>query len=188
MKGMPPPKRSYRWVWYFVVLGVLTTAACTTLVWYNLRQQQLKLEDLVAARYQWLQRRPANYDLTYTKRGSATGTFLVQGSATGTFLVKVRNGEVVSVTLDGREITQNDRPLHPSRHFHYDMTGLMVGIELSLTEDAKPGRPRTYTVATFDLVDGHLVRYVRRVMDTGERIEINVQLKKLSNARRKSGH
>src|SRR6266849_4954006 len=187
MKGMPPPKRSYRWVWYFVVLGVLTTAACTTLVWYNLRQQQLKLEDLVAARYQWLQRRPANHDLTYTKRGSATGTFLVQGSATGAFLGKVRNGEVVSVTLDGREITQNVRPLHPSRHFHYDMTGLMVGIELSLTEDAKPGRPRTYTVATFDLVDGHLVRYVRRVMDTGERIEINVQLKKLSNARRKSG-
>jgi hypothetical protein len=165
---MPPPQQSYRWIWYFVVLGVLTVSACTILVWYNLRQQ-LKLEDLVAARAQWLQRRPANYDLTYTKRGSASGTFFV----------KVRNGTIVSVTLDGREVTQNDKPLDPSRYPRYDMTALMDDIETFLEEDGEPGRPRTYTVATFDPTDGHLIRYVRRVMGSSERIEINVQLKRL---------
>src|SRR5712664_2552474 len=82
MNGMPPPQQSYSWVWYFVVLGVLTVAACTILVWYNLRQQ-LKKEDLQAARAQWQQNRPSDYDLTYTKRGSASGIFFV----------KVRNGK-----------------------------------------------------------------------------------------------
>jgi hypothetical protein len=165
---MPPPQQSYSWVWYFVVLGVLTVAACTILVWYNLRQQ-LKKEDLLAARAQWQQNRPSDYDLTYTKRGSASGIFFV----------KVRNGKVVDVTLDGREITQNDKPLDPSRYPRYDMTALMDDIETFLEEDAEPGRPRTYSVATFDPTDGHLIRYVRRVMGTSERIEINVQLKKL---------
>jgi hypothetical protein len=169
MNGMPPPQQSYRWVWYFVVLGVLTIAACTILVWYNLRQQ-LKKEDLQAARVLWKKNRPSNYDLTYSKRGSASGNFFV----------KVRNGKVVDVTLDGREITQNDKPLDPSRYSRYDMDALMDDIETFLEEDAEPGRPRTYTVATFDPADGHLIRYVRRVMGASERIEINVQLKKVT--------
>ena len=167
MNGMPPPQQSYRWVWYFVVLAVLTIAACTILVWYNLRQQ-LKKEDLQAARALWNKNRPPDYDLTYTKRGSASGTFFV----------KVRGGKVVDVTLDGREITQNDKPLDPSRYARYDMTALMDDIETFLEEDDEPGRPKIYSVATFDPTDGHLIRYVRRVMGTSERIEINVQLKK----------
>ncbi len=168
---MPPPQQSYRWVWYFVVLVILTVAACTILVWYNLRQQ-LKKDDLQKARDQWKRNRPVNYDLHYTKRGSASGTFDVE----------VRDGKVTSVTLDGRPITQNDKPLDPSRYSRYDMTALMDDIETFLEEDAEPGRPRTYTVATFDPVDGHLVRYVRRVMGTSERIEINVKLIKLDES------
>src|SRR5437016_11733117 len=174
---MPPPQQSYHWIWYFVVLGVLTVAACTILVWYNLRQQ-LKKEDLQAARALWKQHRPTDYDLTYTKRGSASGRFFV----------KVRDSKVVSVTLDDREITQNDKPLDPSRYPRYDMTALMDDIETFLEEDAEPGRPRTYSVATFDPVDGHLVRYVRRVMGTSERIEINVQLKKLEEPQSRNPH
>jgi hypothetical protein len=168
---MPPPQQSYRWVWYFVVLVLLTVAACTILVWYNLRQQ-LKKEDLQKAREQWKRHRPLNYDLHYTKRGSASGTFAVQ----------VREGKVTSVTLDGQEITQDDKPIDPSRYPRYDMTALLDDIETFLEEDAEPGRPRTYTVATFDPADGHLVRYVRRVMGTSERIEINAQLKKLDES------
>src|SRR5919204_5077799 len=92
VRSMPAPQQSYRWVWYFVVLGVLTIAACTILVWFNLRQQ-LKKEDLQAAHALWKQKRPPDYDLTYSKRGSASGKFFV----------KVRDGKVVNVTLDGRE-------------------------------------------------------------------------------------
>ncbi len=165
---MPAPQQSYRWVWYFVVLIILTVAACTILVWYNLRQQ-LKKEDLQRAREQWKRDRPLNYDLHYTKRGSASGAFDVE----------VRDGKVTSVTLDGREITQNDKPIDPSRYPRYDMTALMDDIETFLEEDSESSRPRTYTVATFDPKDGHLIRYVRRVMGTSERIEIIVQLRVL---------
>ncbi len=164
---MHPPEQSYRWVWYFVILAILTIAACSILVWYNLRQQ-LKKPELEAALARWKQNRPSDYDLTYTKRGSASGTFLVE----------VRDRRIINVTLDGREITQNDKPLDPSRFDRYDMTALMDDIETFLEEDAEPGRPRTFTVATFDPNDGHLVRYVRRVMGTSERIEINVRLEK----------
>jgi hypothetical protein len=166
-----PLQQSYRWIWYFVILAILTVAACTTLVWYNLRQQ-LKKEDLDAARNRWKQNRPLDYDLTYTKRGSATGAFFVE----------VRDGKVIRVTLDGRQITQNDKPLDPSRFYRYDMAALMDDIQTFLEKDAELGRPRTYTVATFDRTDGHLVRYVRRVMGTSERIEINAHLKRLDES------
>jgi hypothetical protein len=169
---MPPSQTSYRWVWYFIVLVVLTVTACSILVWYNLRQQ-LKKEDLEKARSQWKRDRPPNYDLYYTKRGSASGTFAVE----------VRDGKVTSVALDGREITQDDKPIDPSRYPRYDMTALMDDIQTFLEKDAEQGRPRTYSVATFDAADGHLIRYVRRVMGTSERIEINVQLKRLDEIR-----
>jgi len=165
---MHPPQSSYRWVWYFIVLVILTVMACSILVWYNLRQQ-LKMEDLDNARSQWKRNRPLNYDLYYTKRGSASGAFEVE----------VRDGKVTSVTLDGREITQNDKPMEPSRYPRYDMAALMDDIKTFLEKDAEAGRPRTYSVATFDAADGHLIRYVRRVMGTSERIEINVQLKRV---------
>ncbi len=169
---MPPLKPSYRWIWYFIVLAILTVTAITILVWYNLRQQ-LKMEDLEKAKSQWKRARPLNYDLYYTKRGSASGAFAIA----------VRDGKVISVALDGREITQDDKPLDPSRYSRYDMTALMDDVETFLEKDSEPGRPRTYTVATFDPGDGHLIRYVRRVMGTSERIEIIVQLKKLEESR-----
>ena len=113
------------------------------------------------------------------------GTDVLPGKlrATLLFFIKVRNSKVFDITLDNREITQNDKPLDPSRYSRYDMSALMDDIETFLEEDAEPGRPRTYSVATFDPLDGHLVRYVRRVMGTSERIEINVQLKKLQEPR-----
>ena len=166
-----PPHRHYGWVWYFAVLAVLTVAAISILIWYNLRQQ-LKPEQLAEAKALWKKNRPSNYDLTYTKKGSATGTFALE----------VRNGKVVSVTLDGRPITRDDRPLDPSLYSRYDMTGLLDDIDQFSRLDAEPGRPRTFTVAVFDPEDGHLIHYVRRVMGSTERIEINVQLERVEEA------
>ncbi len=165
---MPPP-RNYGWIWFFAVLAVLTVAAISILVWYNLRQQ-LKPEALAKARALWKEHRPSDYDLTYTKKGSATGTFALE----------VRNGKVVSVTLDGRPITQNDRPLDPVFYPRYDMSSLLDDIDKFLRLDREPSNPRTFTIAAFDPNDGHLIHYVRRVMGGTERIEITVQLNRVS--------
>jgi hypothetical protein len=60
------------------------------------------------------------------------------------------------------------------------MPALFRFIEGFLKEDAKADSPRTYTVATFDPDDGHLVHFVRRVSGTTERLEITVDFKKVS--------
>jgi hypothetical protein len=158
-----------RWIWYFVVVGCLTVLATTILVVYN-RAQQLKPEQLEAARKLWDEKRPADYVLTYTKLGSATGTFVVT----------VRKGKIVSaimrqnVTKDG-EVQVVEEPLEPRLYHSYDMDGLFNDIERFLDLAAKKDSPRTYLVATFDPRNGQLVRFVRSVMGTGERIEIQVQ-------------
>jgi hypothetical protein len=145
------------WVWYFAALGVLTVAAVVTLIVYNL-WQQLTPEKLAAAAALWKAKGPRDYDLTY--RQSA-------GNSVDTYSVRVRGGRVESAERNGV-------PLEERQWKYHSMAALFGDIERFQELDAAPGRPRTYTVATFDKDDGHLLRYVRRVMGTRERAQIVV--------------
>jgi hypothetical protein len=162
-------KPNRRWIWYFVVVGCLTVLATTILVVFN-RAQQLTPEQLEAARKLWDEKRPADYLLTYTKLGSATGTFIVT----------VRKGKVVAVvmrqnvTKDG-QVQVLEQRLEPRLYRDYDMDGLFNDIEVFLDRAAKKDSPRTFLRATFDARNGQLLWFVRSVMSTGERIEIRVQ-------------
>jgi hypothetical protein len=163
------PARSNRgWVVFFVVLATLA-AAGVALNWsFNVRQQ-LKRENLEAARALWEKHRPANYDLEYTKqRGD---------SPSETFVVKVRGGKVVSAELDGRELERRLFAAH-------DMRGLFDDIERFLEMDSKPDSPRVFATAVFDATDGHLVHYVRSVSATRQRVEITVHLKRVAETSR----
>jgi hypothetical protein len=151
------PPRNRGWIWYFVALAVLALGAAITLVTYNLRQQ-LTLQQLAAAEQKWQRNGPRDYDMEYTK----------QGSAAGTYQVKVRDGVVTYAEPDERPLAQK-RP-------YYSMEALFSYVEDFLKEDSRPGAPRTYAVASFDPEDGHLVHYVRRVMGTNQRLELTVQL------------
>jgi hypothetical protein len=152
------PRRGRGWIWFFAVLGILAVLAITIPIVYNLRQQ-LKLEDLEAARALWQQKRPSDYDLTYTKRGSVTGTFVV----------RVRAGQVVDVTMDGQ-------PVEERLYRSLDMTALLEDLEEFLRLDARPGSPRAFNQAVFDPADGHLIRYVRSVTRPRQRLEILARL------------
>ncbi len=155
---MNPPRRSRTWVWYFVILAVLATLSVTILIRYN-RGQQLTRQQLDAARALWQQKGPSDYDLDYTKTAEATERYRVQ----------VRHGKVVSALRDGQ-------PMEERLYIFYDMPGLFDALEGFLEEDARPGSSATYMVATFDAADGHLIRLVRRVMRTSQRLEIHVTL------------
>jgi Family of unknown function (DUF6174) len=159
---MTPPRQNRGWIWYFVILGLLTAVAVGVLLTFNL-QQQLKADQVEAARRLWDAKGPANYDMSYTQKGSAPGKFRVQ----------VRNKKPISVIRDGQ-------PLEERLYRYSDMPALFGFIEDSLRRDAEPGKPRTFTVATFDPDDGHLIHYVRRVMGGTERIEITVELHPVS--------
>ncbi len=151
-------RRGRGWVWFFVVLACLVVVALGIQSWwYN--KQRLTPERLAEARALWKIHRPANYDLEYTQKGNATGTFVVQ----------VRDGNVVAATLDGQ-------PLKTRLYAPSDMDGLFDDIERFLEMDSSPGSPRTYEWASFHEKDGHLIRYIRSVMSQGWRLQIDVRL------------
>ena len=161
---MKPSRPNRGWIWYFVILAVLSVVAVSLLSFFNLKQQ-LKPEQLEEAKRLWNARGPASYDMVYTQKGSAPGTFKVQ----------VRNKKVISAIRDGQ-------PLEDRLRRYSDMPALFGFIEDFLKKDAQPGQPRTFTVASFDSDDGHLTHYIRRVMGGTERIEITVQLQPLPSA------
>ena len=83
---------SRTWVWYFLILGVLSAAAATILIVFNLRQQ-LKPEQLAAAKALWKAKGPRDYDMTYRQ---------LVGDEPETFVVRVRGGQVESVERNGQ--------------------------------------------------------------------------------------
>jgi Family of unknown function (DUF6174) len=154
-----PRRDSRRWIWFFAVLVVLTIAGITIQVVYNARQQ-LKQEELDRALALWKEKGPRDYDLKYTTRKDGDAE---------TFEVRVRGGQVVAVTLNGR-------PLEPWQYHYHSMPALFDYVAAFLKQDTEPGRRRTFATAQFDAADGHLIHYVRSVMGTRERVEINTQL------------
>jgi uncharacterized protein DUF6174 len=150
-------QKSKTWIWYFVLLAVLTAAATTTLIVFNLKQQ-LTPQQLAAAQALWKKHGPESYDLEYTKE---------IGETKESYAVRVRNGEVVDVML-------NDKPIERRLYRYHSMPELFGFIEGFLEIDSKPGRPRAFARATFDEEDGHLKRYTRSVSSPKERVEIIV--------------
>ncbi len=157
--GMPVARPNRRWIWFFVVVIVLSVGAVGSLIAYNLRQQ-LKPEQLEAARRLWADKRLASYQLSYSvKKGT--------DSSVDSYVVRVRAGRVVSVSLNGQ-------PVEKRLFRFYGMEAFFDNIADFLKVDAEPGTPRTYTRAIFDPDTGALRQFVRRVMGGGPRLEITV--------------
>lgn len=153
-------KPNNTWIWFFVILFVLTVAASGSLIWYNL-QQQLTLDKLATAQGLWQQHGPRDYDMRYAKTIS-------RAAAEDIFDVKVRGGEAVEVRLNGEPLEER------LRHYH-TMPAQFSYLKRFLEIDAAPGRPRTFTVASFDEKNGRLRSYIRNVPDSSERVAITVQ-------------
>jgi hypothetical protein len=83
---MATGRRSYRWVWFFVVLAVLGVLGVGLQIRHKMAQQ-LRPEKLAAARARWQEQGPKNYRLQYTQKVSTPETFVVW----------VRNGRVLGV-------------------------------------------------------------------------------------------
>jgi Family of unknown function (DUF6174) len=152
---------SQAWVWFFVVLALLAVTAVGVSAYYN-SQQRVTVQKLEAARTLWDANGPRDYDLTLTK----------QGGATGRFRVYVRNGKVVLATMDAR-------PVEARLYNTLDMPALFDDIQTFLEIDSKPNSPRTFTRGVFDPADGHVVQYVRRVTASQQRVQIDVELKRV---------
>ncbi len=155
----PTRRKKWGWVWYFVLLLVLSAVAVAIIIGYNLRQQ-LTSDELAAAIGLWDARGPRTYKFEYVvKRGDAKPDV---------YVVRVSDGRVVYGSL-------NDIPLPVDKLPTRSMAALLGDIRTFMERDAEPGKPWTYTRARFDENDGHLLWYVRRVMGSRERVEIQVR-------------
>jgi hypothetical protein len=159
-------------------LAVLGTAAILINLAYNMLQQ-LKPEQLAAARVLWEEKAPADYDLDYVvKDEDATGGTEPLRLAVEKISVHVRSGEVQSVSRNGTVIPADEWA-------KYGVGSLFDLIQGHLEKDGQPGQPRTFAHALFDKSDGHPIHYVRRVMGTRRRLEIIIQLTDPSDPARK---
>jgi hypothetical protein len=162
--SVPPPNRN--WLWYFIGIALVTVVLLTWLALFVYQQtlpaQQLKLEQLQAARRLWDAKGSKDYQLLYTvQRGG--------GQSKDQFFVTVRGGKVESTIFNGKEGLPTDQ-----LDFH-SMRGLFIDIEQFLRHDAEPNSPQTFCRGYFDSEDGHLMLFVRRVVGGSERVEIKVE-------------
>jgi hypothetical protein len=155
------PSKNHGWIWYFAIVLVLAIVATGVTLWFN-RIAQLKPELLEKAETLWKAKGPKDYLLAYR-----ISTVSKAGAGETHYLVKVKDGKAFEAKVDGIEQA-------PDRMVWYGMPKLFYYIQEFLDKDAEPGKAKTYTRAVFDPDTGALLRYIRSVMTTGDRVEINV--------------
>ncbi|HLW64400.1 MAG TPA: hypothetical protein VKS79_03705 [Gemmataceae bacterium] len=176
-------KRNRRWLWVFVVLGILGLLAMGINYAYNVGEP-LTLEKLNAARALWAQKRPINYDLhivfsrEYVSDDGRRGTLVDQ------FQVEVRDGKVTGFLVNGKEPeplldAQGQRRLEDERlrRANYDISGIFDSIEDLMNKDRREGNP-TFLRARFDPNDGHITLFTRQIHRRREQY-IQVAMKKV---------
>jgi hypothetical protein len=162
--------RPRAWVWFFVILAALGATAVTLPLVYNL-SIQLKSEELAAARERWKANGPRDYDLQFQEKITQNGE-----QTESNWSVEVRDGRPTAVTRDGQALPAAEYP-------NLTVEGQFAEIERGLQLDVAEGARRNFATAAFDLRDGHVVHYVRRVRGSGERLEWNVNLFRVDEPR-----
>jgi hypothetical protein len=151
--------RNRGWLWYLLIVGGLAVVAVTILIAFNVGQQ-LKWDDVQAARRAWQQHGPRSYRLAYTSSVAESG----QPKVVDHFVIHVRDGKTSAATRNGKEVPSEELD-------RYGMERLFDLVEANLREDAEA---RVFTRAKFDDDDGHLVWYVRSPRGKA-RLEITVE-------------
>jgi hypothetical protein len=155
-----PPPNKYAWILYFAFLIVASVGVTIFMIMFNL-WIQLTPEQVEAAKKVWKEKGPAEYKLIYTTR-------IDDSDKTTMYAVTVKAGKVTDVKKNGKDFEEQAAwPEH-------SMEALLGMMAANLAEDAKPDKPRVYTIGRFDDKTGALLYYVRRVMGSRERIEIEV--------------
>ncbi len=161
------PVRNNGWIWYFGFLFVASVGVALFMIWFNL-SIQLKPEQLEIAHKRWRENGPKNYKMLLKKK-------LNNEDKVTTFMVNVRNKKVTEVMMDGKPLPQendNERDMN----VYHSMDATFSFVQTFMTKDHKENAPKVYVTALFDPENGALLRYVRRVMGTTQRVELNITL------------
>jgi hypothetical protein len=170
------PHRARRWVAYYAVLAVLAAVAVTLPIVYNLGQQ-LKPEQLEAAKRRWQENGPKDYDLTYAITYD-------RNRLAERHVVLVRGGEVVFASCEG-EMVAMAPAMAAAVGFPIggmgeeggprDVPAIFNHVDSALQQQQSAPR-RDFVVAVFDPTFGYPRRFIRRVRGTRTREEWDVRL------------
>lgn len=150
------------WMIFFGLLLLMTVAGIALEIWFN-EQQRLRPPRLEQARELWASSRPKEYQFSYR--------VVEQEKDPQAYTVRVRRGG--SFRLDSSKDT-GDEKLVADEVPYLSMEDLFEKIDSQLTEDNQPGKPRVFAKGDFDQRDGHVLRYIRSVRASHERIEVTV--------------
>jgi hypothetical protein len=168
-------RRSRAWVAFFVLLLALASVGVAMPILYNLGQQ-LRPEQLAAARQRWRDHGPADYDLTYQVAYD-------RDPLAERHIVLVRGGKVVFASCEG-EVRYQAPALAAAvglpagglgKGGGLDVPAVFDHIDELLREQGAAAR-RNFLVAVFDPKDGYPRRFIRRVRGTPAREEWNLRL------------
>jgi hypothetical protein len=155
------PPRNRNWIWFFVVLGVLSVAAIGLLRYARWRFGQLQLtpERLEQARRLWEEKGPKDYELVYRKQ--------IQDREPEQVVVRVERGRPTSVSLNGRELPADKRT-------YYTMEGIFNDLwDFQKIDEKAKGKATTWV--QFDAEDGHVSRYGHRNAEGHGAVEVTVE-------------
>jgi hypothetical protein len=172
MTETKPRRRPRGWVAFFALLVALAGTGVVLPIVYNLGQQ-LRPEQLEAARRLWQEKGPADYDLTFTIQYDRERT-------AERHIVLVRGGRVAFATCEGEVVYASPAlgavlgvSAGPGQGRPFDVPAIFDRVGQFLIEDA--GR-RNFLVAVFDPKAGWPRRVIRRVRGTSTREEWNVRV------------
>jgi hypothetical protein len=169
-----PRRKSYAWLWFFVLVFAASIGVAGFMIWFNLRLQ-LTPERLAEAMQHWKEHGPRDYVMTVSKR-------IGNADRVDTIVAKVRGGTVIEVRLNGEPLRDQETderfPAGHPRLQYYTMDHLLREIERFLELDER-AKWKAVNRALFDEESGALRWYLRSVRGTGEHVEETVKLEPL---------
>lgn len=157
---------------FFALLAGLVAAGITLPIVYNVGQQ-LRPEQLAAARQRWAEAGPADYDLTFTVQYD-------RERLAERHVVLVRDRRVVWASCEGEIVTVSPAlgsliglPGAANQGPGRDVPAIFAHLEGLLAEQ---GADRNFLVAVFDPKEGWPRRFIRRVRRSSTREEWNLRL------------
>lgn len=171
----PSPRknqRAWRWAAYFLILAVLVGIAITLPILYNLNQQ-LRPDQLDAARERWRSQGPRDYDLTFSIQYD-------REPLAERHVVLVREGRVVMACCEGELVALSPvlgacvgLPGGAAPGVGRDVPAIFAHLQSLLEEE---GSQRNFLVAVFDPQTGWPRRFIRRVRRQSTREEWNLRV------------